>query len=122
MDAPIPGQRPGPGTGERGLPDWSLLRWELPLVAPTADRVLVAERTRRPERTVLSVVAVAPDVPDRSAERPRRPRHVPVDVDVDVDDNSGAQDGALVLGAYRSDSPPSITASRIGGAPAAPDG
>ncbi|ROP58606.1 hypothetical protein [Curtobacterium sp. PhB115] len=108
---------PDPGTGERGLPDWPLLRWELPLVAPAADRVLVAERTGRPERTVLSVVAVAPDVPDRSTERPRRLRHVPADVDT-----AGQDAGTLVLGAYRSDSPAPVTASRIGGAPAVPEG
>ncbi|MFS0730309.1 hypothetical protein ABC270_09550 [Curtobacterium sp. 1P10AnD] len=105
---------PDPGTGERGGADWPLLRWDLPLAGGRSRTTVVAERLGTPgrggspERTRLTLetprVAAAPPAAARPA--PRRPH--------------GPSSAAVVLGAYRSDSPSPITASRIGGAPAVP--
>lgn len=105
---------PDPGTGERGGPDWPLLRWDLPVAGRrsrttvVAERIGTPERGGRPERTRLTL-----RTPRVEAARPGAPRPVARrghDPSADV----------VVLGAYRSDSPAPITASRIGGAPAVP--
>ncbi|MDR6171398.1 hypothetical protein [Curtobacterium sp. SORGH_AS_0776] len=102
---------PDPGTGERGMPDWPLLRWELPLAPRQPGRFVVAERRSGPERgsgperTVLTLVE-HPTEPPVPRTAPSVAEHL----------------GTIVLGAYRPDAPAPFTASRIGGAPAVPEG
>ncbi|MEK6312569.1 MAG: DUF1963 domain-containing protein, partial [Curtobacterium sp.] len=93
-----------------------LLRWDLPLAGGRSGTTVVAERLGTPgpggspERTRLSWEAarVAPARP--AAPRPATHR------------THASSAGAVLLGAYRSDSPAPVTASRIGGAPAVPRG
>ncbi|WP_058726437.1 DUF1963 domain-containing protein [Curtobacterium luteum] len=105
---------PDPGTGERGGPDRPLLRWDLPLAGRGSRTIVVAERIGTaepggsPERTRLTSGTRPGAVAHPGAARPVTRR---------THDSSA---GAAVLGAYRSDSPAPITASRIGGAPAVP--